>query len=303
MTEVYSCVDQLVADFSPDFSIDRLRVMPLPEAVLMCPPTYFDVVDVKNLFMEGQVGKVQKDRASDEWEALKVCFEKIGLKVFQIDPLESCEDMVFCANQTFLGIDAQGDKVCILSHMRHESRRREVDAFAEFFKKQGYLVEDIAPKDTLLEGAGDVLWHPGRGLIWGGYGHRTDLEVYPILAERFQVPVIALELKTDRFYHLDTCFCAVDEKTVIIYPPSFTEEGLGLIHHIFKNIIEVDESEGMKNMACNAATFFNKHVVIQRGSKKTSQALRELNLNVHEVDTKEYMKSGGSVFCMKMAMF
>jgi len=34
-------------------SIRDLKAMPLPRAVLMCAPDYFNVVDVKNPFMEG----------------------------------------------------------------------------------------------------------------------------------------------------------------------------------------------------------------------------------------------------------
>jgi len=56
-------------------------------------------------------------------------------------------------------------------------------------------------------------------------------------------------------------------------------------------------------MACNAAAFLRRTVVIQQGSERINRKLRALGYEVLEVDTSEFMKSGGSVFCMKMYLF
>jgi N-dimethylarginine dimethylaminohydrolase len=85
--------------------------------------------------------------------------------------------MVFCANPVFTGLDGEGRRVCVLSHRRVASRRTEVAAHAEWFQGNGYRVFSI-PGLELFEGGGDAIWHPGRRLIWGGYGFRTDKEIY-----------------------------------------------------------------------------------------------------------------------------
>ncbi|MEK6706179.1 MAG: arginine deiminase-related protein [Bdellovibrionota bacterium] len=285
-------------------SVDQLKKMPLPSEVLMCPPDYFDVIDVKNPFMEGQVGNVDRSLARRQWDDLKEAFTSVGVKVNLIKPVKDREDMVFCANQTFVGLDADRKRLCVLSHMKHPSRRAEVPAFADWFNANGYKVVSLPQNDSVLfEGSGDTLWHPGRALIWGGYGHRTNPEVYSSISDFFGAPVITLELKTERFYHLDTCFCPIDEKTVLVYPPSLTDKGMALIRKIFSDVIVVNQYEAMERMACNAAAFLSKHVVIQRGSEQVNQELRRRGFKVTEVETSEYMKSGGSVFCMKMTLF
>ena len=43
-------------------------------------------------------------------------------------------------------------------------------------------------------------------------------------------------------------------------------------------------------------------VVIQSGCRVLSSKLRELGFAVDEVDTSEFLKSGGSVFCMKQVL-
>ncbi len=279
------------------------RAMPLPAEVLMCPPDYFDVIDVKNPFMEGQIGKVNLKLARSQWLALKECFLKIGLRVSELEPVAHREDMVFSANQTFPGLDSVGNKICVLSQMKHPSRQEEIPAFEKWFKRSDYTTKNLPSSSYVFEGGGDALWHPGRRLIWGGFGQRTQKEIYPFLSETFDAPVLLLEMKTERFYHLDTCLCLIDEKTALVYPPSFTEKSFELISHSFPNLIIVNQVEAMEQMACNGASFFGKKVVIQKGSEEVCKALRSKGFEVFEVDTSEYMKSGGSVFCMKMSVF
>ena len=291
-----------VRKFPAGFDFQNLRPMPWTESVVMCRPDYFSVVDVKNPFMASQQGKVDSDLALRQWENLKAVFERIGVKVHLIPPSENREDMVFCANQTFVGIDENGRKVCVPSHMRHPSRQQEVPAFRNWFQQQRYLVEDIGTESTLFEGGGDALWHPQHGLIWGGVGSRTQSEIYAALSEKFQVPVITLKMRAERFYHLDTCFCLIDRRTVLVYPEAFDEAGLKLIQSVFERVLMVGEKEA-QNMACNAAAFFGKYIVIQKGSTETLDALKDLGYEVIEVETSEFMRSGGSVYCLKMGMF
>ena len=280
-----------------------LPVMPYPKSVLMCPPEYFDLVDVKNPYMKKHVGKLDGIKAREQWAEIKRCFEEIGVRVEVIPAAKDCEDMVFAANQIFAGLSADGDRVCMLSRMKFPSRQREVDHFAAWFKGKGYRVHEITAGKNFFEGGGDAIWHPGRGLIWGGYGVRSDAAIYPEIAVLFGVPVITLELKHAHFYHLDTCFCPIDETTALVHSPSLSETGQELIRAVFKNVVEVNEHEATECMACNATAFGGKNVVMQRGAKRTVESLRKLGFQVHELETGEFMKSGGSVFCMKTALF
>ncbi|MBI5139159.1 hypothetical protein HZA26_00910 [Candidatus Nomurabacteria bacterium] len=254
--------------------------------------------------MEGQIGQVNTQLALKQWQNLRDAFLKIGLKVSLIDPGPEREDMVFCANQTFVGLNALEKKICVLSHMKFPSRQQEVPRFEKWFQAFGYEIKTLPYTSSILfEGGGDAVWHPNRALIWGGYGQRSNKEVYTYISEVFDAPMCILELKTEKFYHLDTCFCPIDENTVLIYPPSLTQKSLELIAYFFKEVIEVNQREAMELMACNAAAFFNKCVVIQEKSNEVNEKLKSLGFRVIEVDTSEYMKSGGSVFCMKMALW
>jgi N-dimethylarginine dimethylaminohydrolase len=155
----------------------------------------------------------------------------------------------------------------------------------------------------LLEGQGDALWHPGKKLIWGGYGHRTDRATYDVVSEMLGVPVVALRLVSDTFYHLDTCLSLVNETTAMVVTEAFDAEGVAMLRAAFPNLIEIPEAEALGCFAGNALALGGRYVVMHPGATETVARLRAHGLEPIEVDTAEYMKSGGSVFCMKMMIY
>ncbi len=281
------------------FSLKNCPKMPAPSGVLMCPPDYYDIVDIKNPFMSEQQGNVDRVRARKQWEALKEAFEDAGVPVSSIEPSPGLEDMVFCANQSLAGLTPKGEKVCVLSSMRHPSRRREVSAFGEWFKKAGYRVRSLKSETASFEGAGDAIWHPGRRLLWGGYGFRSDPEAYDEIAQIFQTPVVLLKLVNERFYHLDTCFCPLGPGAALIYPAAFDADSLELILRLFPLVITSTQVEATRRMACNAAVV-GSTAIIQKGAASAAGHMKAVGLKIVEVDTSEFIKSGGSVFCLKM---
>lgn len=303
MTALHPRVYERVEHLPKDFSVDALDPMPSPAGAVLCPPDRFDVIDVKNPFMAGNAGHVDKDAAKREWGALRDAFSGAGARVELLAPLDSCEDMVFCANTALLGIDAQGRKTCLPGRMAFESRRPEVAVMVAWARANGYrVVDDFAEPGLGFEGSGDAIWHPGRRLLWGGYGWRTDPLVYPGVAEAFGVPVIALALTDSTFYHLDTCFVPLDERTVLVHAAALSTEGIDLVRRVFERVIEVDSDEA-RRFACNAALLAPGVVAIDRRAAATGNRLRELGYEVVSLDTGEFLKSGGSVYCMKNAFF
>lgn len=294
-----------------DFTIDDIADREEPRRVLMASPEYFDIVDVKNVHMEGQAGQLNKEKAEEQWKALKANYERMIEKgvldeVLVIPGAEGCEDMVFTANQSFPWVK-DGEKVVIMSQMRHESRKREVPFFREFYKELGYKIIELEHTD-LFEGMGDTIPHMGKNLLYGGYGHRSKEDAYNEISKVLNVPVVTLELVDDRFYHLDTCFIPVSKDKVFLCKEAFSEEGLKAIRTLFKEVVEIPLSEAEDFFALNAHCINDtvtgrKVATIQKGTNVTRKELENAGYAVTEVDTSEYMKSGGSVFCMKMMVY
>jgi len=283
----------------PDLA--SLPEIPRPGRVLLTSPEHFRVAYVINPHMAGNEGTVDRAEARRQWEALREAYERVGVEVSVLAGVEGLPDMVFCANQTLPYRTPGGETGVVLSRMHAAQRKPEVDHYARFFEGEGYEVRGLEP-DLVgdFEGMGDAIWHPGRYLLWGGHGFRTDAGVYDRLSEKLGFPILTLRLDDPDFYHLDTCFCPLDESTVLIYPGAFDGDGLALIRSMFSRVLEAPEEEARRLFACNAHAPDGRHVIIQEGCTDTNRMLREAGYEPVEVDTGEFLKSGGSVFCMKL---
>lgn len=290
------------------FCLDLVPERPMPNAVLMCPPDYFDVIDIKNVFMKDGLSKVDRDLAARQWQSLKAALEDNGVPVMTLPAAAGLEDMVFAANQALVGVSRVGEPYIVPGIMRHTSRQNEVPHYINWFRSKGYRVlrlpDDVTSDNKekiYFEGHGDAIWHPEKMLLWGGYGHRTTYSAYDSLIDIVQVPVLLLELTDSTFYHLDTAFCPLDNETVLYYPGAFSKDGVELIKSVFASTIEVSAADAF-NFACNAMVSGN-NVFLERGSVETCEALLDYGFNIVEVETSEFRKSGGSVFCMTLDIY
>lgn len=289
---------------SPGAVADALRHAPyLPEAnhVLMARPDHFTVEYVINPHMKDHVGTVDKRLARLQWKALADTFSRIGCHVHIMPAEPGLPDMVFTANQTLPIYDPGGNHKVLMSVMASEQRAGEVPFFADWFTRNGYTpVWPHGIDSVKFEGMGDALWHAGKRVLWGGWGYRTTAGIYAYIADTFNIPVIQLELVHPDFYHLDTCFCILDPRTVLVYPQAFSDASLERIHAGFERVLEAPEQEARNLFACNAACHDGRNVLLQKGCGQVNELLRAHGFVVHELDTGEYLKSGGSVFCMKL---
>ena len=296
---VYQSPDDL------DFRADERPSLPRPNRVLLTTPTHFDVEYVINPHMSENVGAVNRDIAFQQWKALRATYTALDVTPTVVNGQSGLPDMVFCANQTlpYSRPDTE-ERGVILSRMHADERKDEVPYYADFFDQNGYDVKRL-PDDLNgdFEGMGDAIWHPGRFLLWGGYGFRTSPEVYEAISDMLEVPVLILELTDGDYYHLDTCFCPLDSEHVLIAPAAFTDRGLSLIHECFDTVIEAPDDEARHQFACNAHSPDGTHVLIQEGCEGTVARLRDEGFRPVELDTSEFLKAGGSVFCMKQMIW
>lgn len=283
--------------------VAALPPRPEPQRILMCTPEHFDVVDVKNPYMEGNIGRVDRALAAAQWRELAAVFAAAGHEVLTIPGVAGLEDMVFAANQALPGIGQDGRPYALLSRMRHAGRRPEVPHFRTWFAAHGYAIRELDASAGYFEGQGDAIWHPGRQLLWGGHGPRTSMRAYAEVAQQLDVPVLTLELVDEGFYHLDTCFCVLAADAVLITAPAFDRDSLALIHAMFPRVLEVPTAEAAQHFACNALSLDGRRVVLQRGARTTVAMLRAEGFEPIEVETGEFLKSGGSVFCLKVMVY
>lgn len=266
--------------------------------VLMCRPTHFGVRYVINPWMRGHVGRADNAKAIDQWQRLHDTL--VGLADVEViepgDAGRDLPDMVFCANAGLL----LGDTF-VPSAFRVPERSGEVPLFQQWFAEQGYEINSL-PGDLAFEGEGDALFHPGRPLLWAGYGVRSGIEAHPDLTDHFNVEVVSLRLVDQRFYHLDTCFYPLPDGRVVYFASAFDEPSRQEIERriIPENRIEVSEDDALR-FTCNAVRLGDT-IVTNHASDDLQRRLGAWGYNVVTCPVDEFMLAGGACKCMTLLL-
>jgi N-dimethylarginine dimethylaminohydrolase len=267
--------------------------------VLLCPPNYFDVVDRKNPYMSRE-SAVDRVKARKQWEALCSVLQQNGCELHAIDAVEGLEEMVFAANQIFVGEKSGYGKFVVPSRMVYPSRQREVPFYADWCRQRDYRVIELQYGTDYLEGHGDLLWHPDGCRIYGGYGFRSTrggVEKFAAAMTEMGIPVVALHLIDPYCYHLDTCLCPLNNEAALLFPGAFSAEGLASLHKLWKRVHLLTTEEAhrfMGNGIVVNGSYITPHITPQ-----LETILREEGLTPVIVETSEFEKAGGSCFCMK----
>ena len=282
----------------------QLKQLPSRSAsrkVLLAEPTHFAVEYVINPPMANSVGSVNKSLAMKQWRSLYDSYVHLGMEVSILPAAAGFPDLVFVANQSFPAFDRAGKRLMIMSRMFAEQRRGEVPIVEVFYSEKGIDVDSLPGKEP-FEGTGDANWYPGRKLIVGGHGFRTSRSALGELEQLLDVPVVALGLVDPRFYHLDTCLSLLDETTALYVPGAFSARSETLLRRLVGNLVPVPLDEAVHGLACNGHSPDGKHYIVHHSNKKTARIVESEGFEVVPVDTGEFLKSGGSVFCMKLAL-
>ena len=271
--------------------------------VLMASPEHFCIEAAINPWMEsgdGLLNEIDPKQATRQWNDLRAAYARIGVVVEVISAPPGLPDFCFAANQSLVFSDGQSDRV-ILSRMAADSRRPEVAHYERWFTSHGFRVDHLPSSVARFEGTGDAIAHPGRRLYWGGIGPRTAATAWHEVARITGHDVIPLTLQDGRFYHLDTCFCPLDADSALYVPAAFDELSCARLESAFSNLHPVSQ-EDAKLFACNAHCPDMRHVLLQQGAVETVAWLLSAGFQPVELDTSEFMKSGGSVFCLKQEL-
>ena len=258
--------------------------------ILMCRPKFFGINYSINPWMNVNHG-IDHNKAVDQWNILKSKLRELGARIQCVPPREDLPDMVFTANAGYV---MKGNPFnIILASFLFKERQGEEKYFQEWFEGNGYSVSSF---DRPFEGAGDALYL-GDDLIFG-YGFRSDPLNHPEFYNRGEHSVHLVHLVDPYFYHLDTCFCPLQDKDYLVWPGAF--ESVDPIRKLGGKEIAVTE-EDAKKFACNAVCI-GKDVVLPAGCSDTMQKLEQAGYTPHEVEMSEYMLSGGACKCLTLTL-
>jgi N-dimethylarginine dimethylaminohydrolase len=272
---------------------------------LICPPRHFAVTYSINPWMNPKAwakgGAALHADAERQWADLRHALESAGAVLETLEPVPGLPDLVFTANAAVVL-----DRKAVLAQFRHGERQQEEPVFAAAFRalQARGLVDEILqlPAGIRLEGAGDCIWDPRRGLFWMGIGFRSDATAGSVLEQHFSVPCLPLMLADPNFYHLDTAFCALPCGGIIYYPAAFTPTALATIHaHVGPlDRIALDHADAAR-FAANAVCL-GRSLILSSCSQTLRLDLEERGYTVFETPLHAFLRSGGSACCLTLRL-
>ena len=272
---------------------------------LMCPPRHFAVSYSINPWMDPLAwaagAAALHEAAQHQWEGLHRALAAASAAIETLEPAADLPDLVFTANGAVVL-----DRKVVLARFRHRERQDEAPLFAAAFaalQARG-LVDDIfaLPAGVTLEGAGDCIFDPRRGLFWMGCGFRSDAAAGPVLERHLGVPCLPLPLANPSFYHLDTAFCVLPCGSVVYYPSAFTPAALALIHEQVAPPARIALSHADAARFAANAVCVDRTIVLSSCGKSLRRTLAECGYAVVATPLDAFQRSGGSACCLTLRL-
>ncbi len=273
------------------------------KTILMCEPNSFAVNYDINPWMSSSIGKVDKNKAHQQWKDLSKKIKDVGHKVVVMhNQPEELPDLVFTANAA-LTINNHA----LISNFACVERQAESTIYSEYISGLGLKIDNyFVHNDIYFEGAGDALLEKNKNILVLGYGFRTSRLAKEYVQEwlkmvSYNTKLMQVELINPNYYHLDTCFCPLDNGYVLYYPGAFSEKSNNELKDTFQNkLISVSE-EDASFFACNAVSLDNC-LILNRASTSLQKKLNSLDITVVETPLNQYMLSGGSAKCLTLEL-
>jgi len=272
---------------------------------LVADPAHYEVSYSINPWMQPGAWRADahglRHAARTAFTGLTRALEEAGASVEIMGGAPGAPDLVFPANAAVV-LDGRA----VLARFRFPERQVEEPLFHRAFedlRARGLIDEVLVlPDGCVQEGAGDFIWDARRGLFWAGFGPRSNRRGLDAVAEIFDRPVLALELATERFYHLDTCFCPLPGGEVLYYPPAFTAEGRRLIRDQVPEHLLIAASDEDAGRFCVNAVAFDRTVIMAEATDRLRRVLAERGYRLIEVDLSPFILSGGGAYCMTLRL-
>jgi N-dimethylarginine dimethylaminohydrolase len=224
------------------------------------------------------------------------------------DVHESLPDIVFIANG---GLSLPRiSRTIILPNMKYEQRKRELPYLMGIYNDLGLNM--IPFPNEIFEGQAELKWFHGGTLAVGGYGFRSTRKSFTVLnkllssiysQKGLQPPkLLVLKLEDPLYYHLDVAMLEYDDTKCIVHKKAFSAESIASLKKFLgsKNVSVIDVEDSI----CLNAVVDGDTLVTHKLDKKDKKLLEDLTKRkVHEVNTSEFEKSGGSVRCMTLQIY
>lgn len=282
--------------------------------VLLCPPTYFEILEQNPKLNPWMKKDVQPDKktAFNQWRNLENSLLDLDLEVRLITPRPGLGDMCFAANA------AWGHDNMFFVAQYHPGvwwRKDEIPYYAKWFVQNRCGV-CFLPEGVHFEGQGDIVSLNNSYIF--GHGQRNSLEVIDHLEERFRLKrIIPVELVDNRFYHLDVALhFARGAKSILWCPDAFSRDSQRKIERITEKEkmagLELSADEAVQNIENGRVNFLLNSIYTGKNEimcwdetfsefpGRVRRFIESRGCRIWPLNVSEFGRSGGGARCLTL---
>jgi len=136
-----------------------------------------------------------------------------------------------------------------------------------------------------------------------GCGLRSAREALPYVEATFpRLRCIGqLDLCDERFYHTALALSLICGRRILYYPPAFTPASQRLLEAKFEHRIQIGERDALQHLVCNSIPVGDK-LLMHDCTRELECQIKDWGLEIIRCDTSEFLKSGGGVRCLILAL-
>ncbi len=261
--------------------------------VLLCPADFYQIEPINGISRKWMSEGYEMDYAlcKKQHQALVQAYQDNGVEVELIDAKEGLTYQIFARD---FGICVK--EGVVLGHFKEPCRQEETALYEKKLKELGVPI--VARCTNGCFEGGDFCFLDENTLLMGIID-RTDLAGFESI--KAQLSDLGYEMSpiyVDRKYlHIDIIINIIAKDTVIICPELLPD---GIVQRFRRRnfkMIEITKEEVLE-YAANIQGLGNGKVISACTNTKTNQRMRDLGLEVIEVDISEIVKGGGGIHCM-----
>lgn len=261
--------------------------------VLLCPADFYQIEPINGISKKWMSEGYQMDYelCKKQHQALVQAYQDNGVEVELIEASEGLTYQIFARD---FGICVK--EGVVLGHFKEPCRQKETALYEQKLKELGIPI--VARCTNGCFEGGDFCFLDENTLLMGIID-RTDLAGFESV--KAQLSDLGYEMSpiyVDRKYlHIDIIINIIAKDTVIICPELLPD---GIVQRFKRRnfkMIEITKEEVLE-YAANIQGLGNGKVISACTNTKTNQRMRDLGLEVIEVDISEIVKGGGGIHCM-----
>jgi len=263
--------------------------------VLLCPPTYFEIVPVSDFsrtaLERGDVADLKKAHA--QHAELADALTDAGVELFYTEEPDPTRHWAVFARD-FAVNSPQGIVVCRFKY--HERKGEEIPGEKQL-KKLGYKILDRIERGA-WEG-GDNRYIDEKHLATG-QGERSTwpgIRNAQSIFEKQGIKVHGIEMPT-KWTHLDGVFAPVAKGLALIIKSEVPPWFLGFLEGRDYELVNIPVEKVEGTLALNLLCLGNDRVLSFKTNTYVNPVMKALGLKVYDPDLTEFVDRGGGPHCL-----